>query len=116
MRVVIKVKGEDKGGYGSAQMNFQVGIGQVSSRMSDPAAAYAIAFPVTSNFVRVLRAFRGSLAFERLGLVMYAVGWDGSVRECAGGSLPRRACVNRELASRIAVTAVFSRCEPRVRR
>jgi|SRR5450756_62711 len=72
VRVVIEVKGEDKGGYGGAQMNFQVGIGQVSSRMNDPAAAYAIAFPVTSNFVRVLRAFRGSLAFERLGLVMYA--------------------------------------------
>jgi Holliday junction resolvase-like predicted endonuclease len=80
-RVVIEVKGEDKGGYGTAQMNFQVGIGQVSSRMSDAAAAYAIGFPLTLNFVKVLRTFRGSLVFERLGLVMYAVGRDGSVQE-----------------------------------
>jgi hypothetical protein len=31
----------------------------------------------------VLRTFRGSLAFERLGLIMYAVSRDGSVREVA---------------------------------
>lgn len=82
-RLVIEVKGEDKGGYSSAQMNFQLGIGQVSSRMSDPAAAYAIGFPLTPAFVKVLRTFRGSLGFERLGLVLYAVGRDGSVQEVA---------------------------------
>jgi hypothetical protein len=82
-RVVIEVKGEDRGGYGTAQMNFQIGIGQVSSRMSDPAAAYAIGFPLTLAFMKVLRTFRGSLVFERLGLVMYAVGRDGSVQEVA---------------------------------
>lgn len=90
-RVVIEVKGEDKGGYGSASMNFQMGIGQVSSRMSDPTAIYAIGFPLTSDFVKVLRTFRGSLVFERLGLVMYAVGRDGTVQEVAPQDA--RACI-----------------------
>ena len=34
-RIVIEAKGEDSGGYGSAQMNFQMAFGQISSRMTD---------------------------------------------------------------------------------
>jgi hypothetical protein len=81
VRIVIEVKGEDKGGYTSAQMNFQMAIGQVSSRMTDPAAVYSVAFPMTPAYVRVLRTFRDSLMFGRLGLILYAVARDGSVQE-----------------------------------
>ncbi len=66
-RIVIEAKGEDCGGYGSAQMNFLMAVGQITSRMDDPDARYAIAFPATAYYVRVLRTFRGSPAFERLG-------------------------------------------------
>jgi hypothetical protein len=83
-RTVIEVKGEDRGGYTSAQMNFQMAIGQISSRMTDPAAAYAVAFPLTPDYVKVLRTFRGSFAFESLDLVLYAVSLDGSVQELVG--------------------------------
>jgi Holliday junction resolvase-like predicted endonuclease len=83
-RTFIEVKGEDRGGYTSAQMNFQMAIGQISSRMTDPAAAYAVAFPLTPDYVRVLRTFRDSFAFELLGLVLYAVSRDGSVQDVLG--------------------------------
>jgi hypothetical protein len=79
-RVVIEVKGEDSGGYGSAQMNLQMVVGQISSRMDDLGATYAIAFPMTANYLKVLRTFRGSPAFERLNLVCYLVPRDGQVR------------------------------------
>lgn len=78
-QLVIEVKGEDKGGYGSAQMNFQMAIGQISSRMSDPVATYAVAFPISKNYLRVLRTFRHSQAFELLNLILYAVGRNGEV-------------------------------------
>lgn len=32
-RWLIEVKGEDRGGYTSAEMNFQIGLGQLMSRM-----------------------------------------------------------------------------------
>ena len=50
----MEVKGEDPGGYGSAQMNLQMVVGQISSRMDDLSATYAIAFPMTANYLRVL--------------------------------------------------------------
>jgi hypothetical protein len=79
-RIVIEVKGEDAGGYNSAQMNLQMAVGQISTRMADPGASYAIAFPITSDYVKVLATFRGSIAFERLGLACYLVRRDGEVR------------------------------------
>ncbi len=80
-RIVIEAKGEDSGGFGSAQMNLLIAFGQISSRMTDPDAVYAIAFPDTSDYRKALRAFRGSFAFERLGLTCYVVGRDGQVRK-----------------------------------
>ncbi len=56
-------------------------LGQVASRMNDPAARYAIAFPMTADYVKVLRTFRGSLAFEQLGVAFYVVNRSGEVRE-----------------------------------
>lgn len=79
-RVVIEAKGEDRGGYTSAQMNFQVGIGQLASRMVDDASVYALAFPDSEHYRAVLRTFAGSIAFGRLKLRFYVVGGDGSVR------------------------------------
>lgn len=87
-RLVIEAKGEDAGGYSSAQMNFQMAFGQLASRMTDPSATYAIAFPMTADYVRVLRTFRGSLAFERLNLVLYLVARDGTVRRIDASQFP----------------------------
>jgi hypothetical protein len=78
-RIFIEVKGEDSGGYGSAQMNLQIAVGQISTRMTDPNASYAIAFPMTADYVKVLRTFRGSSAFERLNLTCYVVQRGGEV-------------------------------------
>jgi hypothetical protein len=86
--LVVEVKGEDSGGYGSAQMNFQMAFGQISSRMTDPDAIYAIAFPMTPDYMKVLRTFRGSLAFDRLNLIFYIVGRDSEVRELAASEVP----------------------------
>ena len=65
-RLVVEVKGEDAGGYTSAQMNFLISIGQIASRMTEDEPIYALAFPLTPDYRRVLRTFRGSRAFERL--------------------------------------------------
>jgi hypothetical protein len=70
---VIEAKGEDAGGYATSQMNFQMALGQIASRMVDPGSTYAIAFPDTPNYRRVLRTFRGSLAFAMLRLRFYLV-------------------------------------------
>lgn len=76
---VIEVKGEDKGGYTSAEMNFQIGIGQIVSRMTEYRASYALAVPVTDDFLRVLRKYRGSFGLSRLGLHILLVHKDGHV-------------------------------------
>jgi hypothetical protein len=78
-RLVIEVKGEDAGGYVSAQMNLQMAFGQISSRMTDPDATYAVAFPATADYMKALRTFRGSPVFERLNLVCYLVQPGGDV-------------------------------------
>ena len=86
-RIVIEAKGEDSGGYGSAQMNFQMAFGQISSRMTDPDATYAIAFPMTPT-TEGSAEFRGSLAFDRLNLIFYIVGRDSQVREIDASEVP----------------------------
>jgi len=76
---LIEVKGEDRGGYGSAEMNFQMGVGQIVSRMTDPEIFYALAFPMTSDFKKVLRKYKGSVGFERLNLQFFVTHRDGKV-------------------------------------
>ena len=78
---LIEVKGEDRGGYISAEMNFQIGVGQIVSRMTEPEVKYALAFPMTSDFKRVLRKYKGSLGFERLNLQFFVIHRDGKVDE-----------------------------------
>ena len=77
--LLIEAKGEDRGGYTSAEMNFQMGLGQVMSRMKHK-AEYGLAFPLTKNFTRVLQKYRGSFAFEKLGIYLVPVKRDGWCR------------------------------------
>ena len=62
-------------------MNFQMALGQFASRMNDLGARYAIAFRMTADYAKVLRTFRVSLAFERLGIAFYVVERIGEVHE-----------------------------------
>jgi hypothetical protein len=57
--------------------------GQISSRMDDLSATYAIAFPMTANYLKVLRTLRGSPVSERLNLVCYLLRRDGQVRSAS---------------------------------
>jgi len=79
-RWVIEAKGEDKGGYTSAEMNFHVGIGQIVSRMAESSQHFALAIPLTSDFSRVLKKFRGTPGFERLGVGLFVVDENRAVR------------------------------------
>jgi len=78
--LLIEAKGEDKGGYTSAEMNFQIGLGQIMSRMKHRDSEYGIAFPITRDFVKVLRKYHGSFAFEKLGIYFLPVSKDGTCR------------------------------------
>lgn len=75
---LIEAKGEDRGGYTSAEMNFQMGLGQLMSRMEHRDAEYGLAFPLTEDFKKVLNKYRGSFAFEKLGIYLIPVKRDGS--------------------------------------
>ena len=71
--IVIEVKGEDKGGYSTAGMNFQIGIGQILSRMTNKYAKYALAFPLTNDFKKVLQKYKKTLGFQNLKLNFYII-------------------------------------------
>jgi hypothetical protein len=78
-QIMIEAKGEDAGGYNSAEMNFQMGVGQIISRMADPRSDYALAIPMTRDFKKVLKKYKGSIGFGRLGLLFFVVHRDGKV-------------------------------------
>jgi hypothetical protein len=84
---VIEVKGEDRGGYASAQMNFQMGIGQILSRMADPTKVYALAFPATKDYGRVVEKYQGTFGADKLGLYLITVSRDGAVEGFAGSDI-----------------------------
>ncbi|TET20076.1 hypothetical protein E3J74_04510 [Candidatus Bathyarchaeota archaeon] len=77
-KLLIEAKGEDRGGYTSTEMNFQMGLGQLMSRMKHRDAGYGLAFPLTKDFMKVLRRYKGSFAFEKLGIYLILVKRDGS--------------------------------------
>jgi len=85
--IAIEVKGEDKGGYGSAEMNFQMGIGQISSRMTNENIKYALAFPLTSNFKKVLKKYKNTSGFQNLRLFFYVINEDEKIEYYTGKSL-----------------------------
>ena len=87
--IIIEVKGEDKGGYTSAEMNFQMGLGQIISRMTDPKASYALAIPISNDYMRVLRKYNGSFGLNRLGLNFFLVRRDESVESLTASDLTR---------------------------
>lgn len=90
---IIEVKGEDRGGYTSAEMNFQVGLGQIISRMTDPQNNYALAFPMTTDFKRVLRKYKGTIGFELLNITFFIVHLDKRTDKYKASSM--REFINR---------------------
>jgi hypothetical protein len=76
--LLIEAKGEDRGPGGTAEMNFQVGLGQLMSRMHHEEADYGLAFPLTKNFITVLRKYQSSFAFEKRGIYPIPVDKDGA--------------------------------------
>lgn len=84
---IIEVKGEDRGGYTSADMNFQMGIGQLISRMTNPQNNYALAFPITRDFKRVLKKFKGTIGFELLNINFFAIHRDKKVDKYGASSI-----------------------------
>lgn len=79
--IVIEVKGEDKGGYGSVEMNFQIGVEQILSRMTNKNVKYALAFPLTGNFKKVLKKYKKTSGFQNLNLFFYITKEDETI-EC----------------------------------
>jgi hypothetical protein len=75
---VIEVKGEEKGGFYTTEMNFQMGLGQIMARMTDKSKKYAIAIPATPDFFKVLQKYKTSFAFKELGLYIFVANSDNS--------------------------------------
>jgi hypothetical protein len=86
---LVEAKGEDRGLGGTAEMNFQIGLGQLMSRMHHREADYGLAFPLTKNFKRVLRKYHGSFAFEKLGIYLIPVDRDGSCQLVTPENTPK---------------------------
>lgn len=79
-RLLIEAKGEEKGGYGSVEIVFLHGLGQLMSRMRYQDTKYCLAFPLTKDFTKVLHKYRGSFAFERLGIYLITIERNGKCR------------------------------------
>ncbi|UCH32047.1 MAG: hypothetical protein JSV05_01235 [Candidatus Bathyarchaeota archaeon] len=76
--MLIEATGEDKGGDASAEMTFQIELGQLMSRMIRRETQYALAFPLTATFIKVLQKYRGTFAFTNLGICLIPVSRDGT--------------------------------------
>lgn len=78
---VIEAKGEDRGGYNTAEMNFRIGISQICSRMAEgQGKIFCLAIPMTPHFKRVLVKHMSFVVFERVGLWLLVVESNGEVR------------------------------------
>ena len=75
---IIEAKGEDKGGFSVAEMNFQMGLGQLMARMADKSKKYAIAFPSTPDFIKVLQKYETTFAFKTLDIYLFVANGDKS--------------------------------------
>lgn len=85
----IEAKGEDRGGYTSAEMNLQMGFGQVLSRMNKPDWQYGYALPNTPDFRRALMKYCGGFGLGRLGWTFYLVSRSGNVSEYNASAFQR---------------------------
>jgi hypothetical protein len=77
--LLVEAKGEDRGGYASAEMNLQMGFGQVLSRMNEPSWGYGLALPNTPDFRRALSKYARGTGIERLGWTFFMVSSTGKV-------------------------------------
>jgi hypothetical protein len=77
-KMLIEATGEDQGGYASAETSFQVELGQLMSRMTHREIHYALAFPLTATFIKVLQKYRSTFAFTNLGICLIPVSRDGT--------------------------------------
>ena len=73
---ILEAKGEDKGGFSAAEMNFQMGLGQLMARMTDPNKKYGIAFPATPDFIKALQKYEHSFAFKALDVYLFVANGD----------------------------------------
>lgn len=73
---ILEAKGEDRGGFSAAEMNFQMGLGQVMARMTDPGKKYGLAFPSTPDFIKALQKYENSFAFKALGIYLFVANGD----------------------------------------
>jgi len=94
--LVIEAKGEDKGGYGSAEMNFQMGLGQLACRMYEPEASYFIAFPLTRDFAKVLSKYAGTFGFSKFGIGAFVLLPSGDVLRCTAAVLQALADLSKK--------------------
>ena len=79
---ILEVKGEDKGGRASGDVNFSCGIGQLLSYMTrfDDKIHYGLVIPHPSkDFKRAIKRMGNSRAFEILGIHLFLVEKDGTI-------------------------------------
>lgn len=77
---IIEAKGEDRGGYNTAEMNFRVGISQICSRMENrQEQSYGLAIPITEIFKKILRKHRHFDVFELMKIWLLTVDETGAV-------------------------------------
>lgn len=77
---IIEAKGEDRGGFGTAEMNFRIGIAQICSRMTKQTGRkFALAIPLTAHFERLLIKHRDFTVFEKMEIWLFASDRDGSI-------------------------------------
>ncbi len=68
-------------------MNFQDGIGQLVSRITDPAKQYALAILVTADYRKVVAKYTESIGPDRLGIYFLTVDRTGNVKRFEGSQL-----------------------------
>lgn len=79
---VIEVKGEDRGKFNTAEMNFRVGVTQLCSRISTREdREYALAIPLTPKFRKVLIKQEQFELFQQMRLWLFVVSPDGTVNK-----------------------------------
>lgn len=77
---IIEAKGEDRGGYNSAEMNFRIGISQICSRMEvGHGRSFGLAIPMTTHFKRVLIKHRNFSVFEQMRIWLLIASADGII-------------------------------------
>lgn len=77
---VVEVKGEDRGNFNTAEMNFRVGVTQLCSRISAREnREYALAIPLTPKFRKVLIKQEQFEIFQQMRLWLFVVSPDGTV-------------------------------------